>query len=167
MNCSPTLTAEEFKQVHNGMCRLASAIGAVEDVIHPSLLKDLLRAQTEIANGLKGAYEQDNEAFDSKNEHYNEVRSENGFKAVWSIYEVDLIDDQHTFGDVVQLAYHDHWGNNGPVFVEIPSGYTTWFDLYEAADKAIRASGDEHHIYIEAFRVNPECPEQLILSTGS
>ena len=165
MNCSPTLTASEFKQVHNGMCRLASAIGAVEDVIHPDLLKDLLRAQTEIANGLKGAHDQDNEAFDTKHEHYTEMQAHLGLKAVWSMYEVDEIGDQHTFGDVVQLAYQDHWGNNGPVFAEVKGD--TWADLYEAADQVIRASGDEHHIYIEAFRVNPECPNQLILSTGS
>ena len=166
MNCSPTLTAEEFKQVHNGVCKLSAAINAVEDVLHPSLLKELLRAQTEITDGLKGAYEQDNEAFDNKSEHYTEMRYTMGLKSIWSIYEVEELGETHKFGDgVIQLAYRDHWGNNGPVFVEVKGN--TWVDLYEAADEAIRASGDEHHVYIEEFRVNPECPEQLILSTGS
>lgn len=166
MNCSPTLTAEEFKQVHNGMCRLASAIGAVEDVIHPDLLKDLLRAQTEIANGLKGAYEQDNKAFDTKHELFSNTQKNLGLTSVWSMYEVDHFVADHKFGNkVVQIAYHDHWGNNGPVFVEVHGN--TWADLWIAADQAIQASGDEHHVYIESFRVNPESPDQLILSTGS
>ena len=166
MNCSPTLTAEEFKQVHNGMYRLNLAIDSVADVIHPSLLKELLQAQKEIRQGLEGAYQQDSDSFDNKNEHYSEMKDALGLKSIWSIYEVDELGDQHKFGDKpVQLAYHDHWGNNGPVFVEIKGG--TWVDLYEAADQAIRLSGDEHHVFIEAFRVNPECPEQLILTTGS
>ena len=166
MNCSPTLTANDFKQVHNGICKLAAAISAVEDVIHPSLLKDLLQAQSEITAGLQSAYEQDIASFDSKYEHFDDMRKHLGLNSVWSIYEVDELGETHKFGDrVLQLAYHDHWGNNGPVFVEIKGD--TWVDLYEAADQAIRLSGDEHHVFIEAFRVNPECPEQLILTTGS
>ena len=165
MNCSPTLTANDFKQVHNGLCRLAAAIGAVEDVIHPDLLKDLLGAQSEITAGLQRAYEQDVAAFDAKYEHYEFMREHLDLQARWSIYEVEEIGENHPYGDAIQLAYHDHWGNNGPVFVEIKGG--TWADLYEAADQAIRLSGDEHHIFIENFRVNPECQNQLILSTGS
>ena len=166
MNCSPTLTAKDFKQVHNGLCRLASAISAVEDVIHPDLLKDLLGAQSEITAGLQRAYEQDVAAFDTKYELFSRMREILNLTSIWSIYEIDYFLADHDFGDnVVQLAYHDHWGNNGPVFIEIHG--KTWQDLWVAADKAIRASGDEHHVFIEAFRVNPECPEQLILSTGS
>lgn len=166
MNCSPVLTASEFKQVHNGMYRLNLAIEAVEDVIHPDLLKALLQAQTEINQGLKSAYEQDSESFDSKSELYFLTQKNLGLTSVWSIYEVEHFVADHNIGNnVCQLAYHDHWGNNGPVYVEVHG--KTWADLWIAADQAIRASGDEHHVYIESFRANPECPSQLILSTGS
>ena len=75
MNCNPTLTAQEFKNVHNGMCKLASVIGQLEDTIHPSLLQQLLKAQNEITSGLKGAYEQDNSAFEIKMDYFSALLS--------------------------------------------------------------------------------------------
>jgi hypothetical protein len=43
----------------------------------------------------------------------------------------------------------------------------SWIDLWIAADDAIQASGDQHHIFIEAFTPIPTEPGVLRLVTGS
>ena len=164
MNCNPTLTAEDFRSVHNGMCHLAAIIGEMEDTIHPQLLQRLLKAKTEIADGLKGAYEQDNEAFDRKSEHYERTREELGLTAVWSVYEADNLSDPHPFEGVNRLLYKDHWGDDTVVMV---INGLTWAALYVAANACIRQSGDEHHIYIENFKPSKDDASTLVLSTGS
>jgi hypothetical protein len=43
----------------------------------------------------------------------------------------------------------------------------TWAALWVAANACIRDSGDDHHIFIEDFRPDPEDARTLLLSTGS
>lgn len=164
MNCNPTLTAAEFSNMHNGMCKLASIIGELEDTIHPSLLKKLLQAKTEIAKGLEGAYEQDNKAFDTKHSHYESVRDDLGLNTVWSIFEVDNLNDRHPFDGATTVVYKD-WNTSKDIVVEVNG--LTWAALYVAANAAIRNSTDNHHIYIEGFEQSSIDATVLFLSTGS
>lgn len=169
MNCSPTLSAEEFKTVHNALWELDSVTRQLEGILNPELYAKLARAGSTIRSGLKGAYEQDNRAFETKNTAYDLAQKHWGFKTIWSIYEVEDLEAQHPFAGATQVAYVDHWGDE-PVFVEIKTegaGHGTWIDLWRAADQAIRESEDLHHIYIEQFRPNPKNPQQLLLTTGS
>ena len=163
MNCNPTLTAQEFKNVHNGMCKLASVIGQLEDTIHPSLLQQLLKAQNEITSGLKGAYEQDNSAFDIKMDYFDRVREELGLSATWSMYEVDNLSDRHPFEGVTKVIYRAYGSGDH----EVAINGATWAALYVAANALIRDSGDDHHSFIEGFTQSSIDPTILFLSTGS
>ena len=158
-----TLHAEDFKKVHNTLCDLRSLVQRMTE----SMIKidDVQRIIEGFEQGLADAYRQDSEGFDRKHDHYSEVKQQLGLRSVWSVYEVADLGQQHPFPGAQQVAYRDHWGEEGTVFEEIKGD--TWAALYVAADAAIRRSGDEHHIFIEQFRPNKECPEQLLLSTGS
>jgi len=164
LNCSPTLTANEFKTIHNALCDLDSVTQSLEDVLNKDLYIKLAKATSQIREGLANAYEQDNKSFDEKMDHYDSVRTELGLTATWSIFEINNLSERHPFGDVLQVAYVDHWGGS-PVFVEVNG--STWAALYVAANAAIRDSGDEHHSFIEEFKPNPKNPQQLFLHTGS
>jgi hypothetical protein len=50
---------------------------------------------------------------------------------------------------------------------EVAINGTTWASLYIAADTLIRESGDNHHIFIEAFKQSSISPEILFVTTGS
>ncbi len=159
MNCSPTLTADEFKDLHNALCELRS----IRDIMHHSMVK-LDRVEDVIdrfEQALAGAYQQDNDAFSTKSDHYDEVRKGLGLSAIWSIYEVDNLSDPHPFGDVTTVTYESHWGPK-PVVKGIAG--TTWAALYVAANACIRDSGDDHHVFIENFAIRGDT---LVLSTGS
>jgi hypothetical protein len=165
MNCNPTLTAEEFKSVHNGMCHLAAIIGEMEDTIHPQLLQRLLKAKTEIADGLQSAYAQDEAAFERKSAHYDRIREELGLATTWSIYKVDDLGERYPYQGAKSIVYTNHWGDKDAVRVEING--LTWAALYVAANAAIRDSGDTHHTYIEDFKPSKDDATVLVLTTGS
>lgn len=157
-----TLHAEDFKKVHNTLCDLRSL---VERMTHTMIkIDDVQRIVEGFEQGLADAYAQDNDAFSRKMDYYDTVRQTQGYRAIWSIYEVADLGEQHPFKGALQVAYKDHWGDE-PVFEEITGD--RWVDLYAAADAAIRRSGDGHHIFIEQFQPNKECPQQLFLQTGS
>lgn len=154
MNCNPTLTAEEFKVLHNTLWELGN--------VNDATVKTLVERIRTVA--LKGAYEQDNQAFDRKFDHYSRIREELGLRTSWSIFEVDDLSQRHPFEGAQRVVYQDHWGDQ-PVTKSLNGA--TWAALYVAADAAIRDSGDDHHSFIESFRASPEDPTTLILSTGS
>ena len=86
---------------------------------------------------------------DEKYNLYNEYAAQHGFAAIWSVYRVSDFND---FSNITadKLVYRDHWGPS-PVEVILPPGKKTWGELYAAADRAIRQSGDKHHVFIEMF----------------
>jgi hypothetical protein len=161
MNYSPTLTAGEFKNIHNGLCELNSAIGRLEGVLSPHLYDMLVSAAAQISTGLVGAYDQESQDSDRKREHYDSVMKDLGLDAVWSLYEVENLNECHPFNGAQEVVYRNHWGERT---VRVPIYGWTWAALYVAANAAIRDSGDDHHIFIEDFS---RSGDSLILSTGS
>jgi hypothetical protein len=164
MNTSPTITAEDFKTIHNALCEMRSVYETIHGVVREPITDKLASAIREMETGLKDAYEQDNKAFDDKYAHYDDVRSQLGLaNAVWSIFEVNNLSDRHPFHGATKVHYKDHWGK--PVTKDIVGA--TWAALYVAGNAAIRDSGDTHHIYIEEFKPSKEDASVLIMQTGS
>jgi hypothetical protein len=162
---NPTLTAEEFKTIHNGLCELESAVRRLEQVINPELYKRLAHGASEIRQGLARAYQEDNTIMDRKWTHYQDVGQQLGMDdTVWSVYQVDNLADRHPYEGADRVVYRNHWGKN-PVSCSING--LTWSALWIAANACIRDSGDDHHVFIEDFKPDAEDPRTLILSTGS
>jgi len=152
MNCNVTLTAEEFKTIHNTLWAMQyngmdSESGAEK-----------------IRGALAGAYAQENDMFDGKSEHYEKVAFAFGLKTQWSIYEVSNLYTHHPYVGATTILYKNHWGTE-PVKATINGD--TWADLYCAADACILDSGDDHHVFIESLEPAEDDPHTLILSTGS
>jgi hypothetical protein len=96
----------------------------------------------------------------------NAVKREHNFVSVWSIPGVDFFDAPHIY-DATHMYYDAHWGENQTGIVKIPG--KKWLDLWRAAEELIRASGDEHHVFIEDFvsSVDADGTKVLSLQTGS
>lgn len=161
-----TLHSHDFKTVHNTLCELRSI---VEDMQQSMVKVERLEAVIQsFEQGLADAYRQDNEAFDRKHDCYSLAQRVNGFRSVWSIYEVEDLEAQHPFPGALEVVYSEHWGGES-VIEEIKiegRGHGTWVDLWDAADRCIRRSGDDHHVFIEAF-YPVAGTQQLRLTTGS
>ena len=162
MNCSPTITAEEFKNIHNGLCDLSSVIERLEEVLSPSLYALLVSAKTQISTGMVGAYDQEDRVYNTNREHYEQIQKDLGLMdSIWSMYGVSDLNARHPFNGAQEVVYRNHWGEKN-VYVQING--STWAALYVAANAAIRDSGDDHHVFIEDFT---RSGDSLILSTGS
>jgi hypothetical protein len=158
MNCNPTITAEEFKNIHNALCDLRDIRNLIKNVVREDISAQLSLAITKLEQGLTGAYEQDNAAENTKMRHYTEVQDDQGLVSVWSIYEVDNLYAEHPYPYCNKIQY-------GDVYKSIFGN--RWVDLYIAADRAIKASGDDQrHIFIEKLQARSE-PGVLELSCGS
>lgn len=159
MNTSVTLTAEEFKILHNSLCDLNRFCQFKE-------IGEIVERIRKVA--LKSAYEQDNKAFETKHDYYREYQEMHKLRAIWSIYELDPAKGFNSVDpyskDAEYIVYDNHWGDSEVVKkIEGP----TWGDLYRAADAAIRESGDTHHCFIESFTPIKDKPGHLRLNTGS
>ena len=154
-----TLYAEDFKTVHNTLCDLRHL--SLRSTVTPEELQKIV-AQFE--QGLHSAYAQDSEAFDRLHEHYRTVQQQLGLRAIWSIYEVPDLAAEHPYTAAREICYRDHWGDQ-PIYETIDD--STWAGLYVAADRCIRRSGDQHHVFIESFQPVANQPHQLRLTTGS
>lgn len=162
MNCAPTLTAEEFKTIHNALWDIRCLCEQLGD---SEIKTKLVKAYREIQSGLSSAYEQDESAFARKSRHFESVKAELDLThAVWSMYEIDNLNDRHPFETAEVLVYRDHWGDTQSQCRLVGK---TWTALFVAANACVRDSGDTHHVYIENFRVDKEDPKILYLSTGS
>lgn len=156
-----TLRGEDFRTVHNTLCDLRSVQERLCGVVSNAVVDQLQNIIKGFEAGLKDAYEQDSSAFDRKMDHYSDIQSENKLRAIWSMFEVSDLRTPHPFTGATAVVYSDHWGP-GPVRAPIEGAL--WVDLFRAADAAIRASGDDHHIFIEQLRPSGT---DLVLQTGS
>lgn len=154
MNCDPTLTAAEFKVLHNSLCEL-------DRIDDPRVAAVVERIRDQ---ALKGAYEQDNAAFEESYDHYKAVQQQMDLSSIWSVYEVRDLYQPHPYAAAREICYRDHWGTDA-VYETIPG--PTWADLYTAADRCVQRSGDNHHVFIEGFYTVADQPHQLRLTTGS
>jgi len=157
MNCSPTISAESFKQLHNGLWEL----DCLADKLGNEKLAEVAKV---LRDSLSEAYAQDSDAFERKTDYYREFASNAGLKSIWSIYEVESISERHSFPGADRVVYKDHWGDK-PVSVSING--STWAALWLAADACIQQSGDEHHVFIERFSPSKDDPRTLFMTTGS
>jgi len=152
MNCNPTITAQDFKTIHNALCSL--------DNIENEAVAKLVE---EMRGALASAYEQEHTSFEVKMDYYDRVREELGLTATWSIYEVDNLSDRHPFEGVTKVIYRAYGSGDH----EVAINGATWAALYVAANALIRDSEDEHHSFIEGFIQSSIDPTILFLSTGS
>jgi len=161
MNCSPTLTAQEFSDLHNANCELRGILQSMEGVVNEKLKDRFEKALEQINKALENAYAQDDAAFNKNSLHYDAISAKHGFKSIWSVHEVSDLNTPFA-GTATHLLYKDHWGE---FEVLVPINGNTWVDLWSAAEEAIKKSTDDHHIFIEAFISGDD--GILVLSTGS
>ena len=164
MLTNPTLTADEFKLVHNGLCEVRAVSYQMTGVISETLSNRLTKAIEQIEEGLESAYVQDNELMDHRSTYFESIaKMFNLNSSCWSMFEVENMFEPSPFPSVSSIRYK---GKDTPI--DISEGCVVrWLDLYIAADRAIQQSGDTHHIFIEAFTPVENEPGVLLLQTGS
>jgi len=166
MLTNPTLTASEFKLVHNGLCEVRAVSYQMTGVISETLSKRLTKAIEAIEEGLESAYIQDDKLMTHRSAYYKTIADMFRLNSsCWSILEVENMFEPSPFLSAISIRYE---GKDTQIGIsEGCVGFVRWLDLYITADKAIQRSGDMHHVFIEAFTPVENEPGVLLLQTGS
>lgn len=91
--------------------------------------------------------------YSSVSDHIDDVST------MWSVFEVRDF-TAIAFKGKYELYYDGGWGKEQSCDVENP----TWLQIWQAANKLIKQSGDGHHIFIEQVIWGPK---RLTIETGS
>jgi hypothetical protein len=145
-----TITKAEQTSIHNGICRLESAIEELDDVLSPRLISTLQKAKQDIENGFKNVRLQEAEWFNNQMDVFDQIRKDIGLHTTWSIFEVENIyDDSKIRGTTLVF---EGWDADAeiPIKSNPINGEVSWMHLWMAADEAIKETND-HHIFIEKF----------------
>jgi hypothetical protein len=144
-----TLQPKDFRDLHNALCDIRQVNCDLEQFVGGKLHDRLAAAIRQVEQSLQDVYAQESADFDTKSKHYEQVREAQGFRAIWSLFEVNNLMALHPWDGATHVVYGRHWGGD-PVTVSIPG--PRWVDLYNAANQVMLLSGDSHHVYVEAFK---------------
>ncbi|WP_018234332.1 hypothetical protein [Thioalkalivibrio thiocyanodenitrificans] len=107
--------------------------------------------------------QEENKKEEAEREEYKKISDQLGIKrAIWSMEHKLLHQKEPAFKGLLEVIYDGHWGEAGAVFEAVAD--PTWRDLFQVADRLISKSGDDHHVFIEAFLRRGD---KLKLCTGS
>lgn len=98
-------------------------------------------------------------------EGFNKIQNKNNLWSIWSEYSISPSDMKKKFNDkpVESLSY-ESWGT--PQTIKVGK-ITSWLEMWKIADKIMKLSGDNHHLFIEDFVENKKKPGHFNLITGS
>jgi len=138
------LSPKMFSGVHNAKCEMYGVLQWTEDVLKSSFSQQLRDAIADIDKVLRAAYELDDQLHEERSKHYDVISDEISAMSIWSMHEIEDLNTPHPFP---KATYVIHPEDDDRAEIKGPN----WKDLYQAADQAIRLSGDNHHIFIEGF----------------
>lgn len=157
------LTKNEASDIHNGICALYSLKQQVIGVLHPDLVQKLNRAFDMLEKGYASVREQENEEFNRQIDFFELTRKSYSFNSVWSIHDFDM--NEGFVGRPGYTAKELVYDWDKTARIPLPDN-PTFLQLWAAADLALKAAGDDSHIFIEGFRQSKD-GKTLSLVTGS
>jgi hypothetical protein len=134
------VSQENLKNLMDKQYKFHALLGKLEHM-SPQIKADFEELKQAVHDLFKDHRQREDEAQANKSDMFDKISEANGFKSIWSIYEVD--DINAVFGYVEGVEYA---GCSEQVGTEI-----TWLQLWAIADRLIEESGDDHHIFIENF----------------
>lgn len=158
------INREQQKNLHNARCYFKQFEYKYSEIFGKEVLRDFKQAMKYFIEAHDPIRLIEDTRAEDRFNHYEAMRQYYGLSAVWSMTEYDRLDD-NTDRDIKTIKYYNVIV---PVVKRPEHPWLRWTDVYEACDKAIKQSGDEHHIFIEYLHREDSDPEgQYTLSTGS
>ncbi len=149
------VSQENLKNLMDTQYKFHSFAAKLEHM-SPEVKAEFKELQDAVRLLFKEQREIEEKEYETKSNMLDKISNENNFISIWSIHEVD--DMNSIFGYVEAVKYED--------IIEQVNSEVTWLQLWGIADRLIRLSGDEHHLFIENFNKSSKdnCHH---LSTGS
>lgn len=157
-----TISKKDFDLLTSVYPKISSLKQHLENAVHPKYIQEIDVISNTIKSVLDPFWKIEEKDWDKNYNQLSKISDKNKFKTVWSISEVraNELDDEFPFS-VKKLYYKDQ----SITFDD--SKKISWLDMWKSADKIIRMSGDDHHIFIEHFEQDKKNKECYNLVTGS
>lgn len=134
------VSQENLKNLMDKQYKFHALLGKMEHM-SPEIKSEFEELQQAVRELFKEHQQREDKAQSAKSNVFDKISEANGFKSIWSMYEVD--DINAVFGYVEGVEYE---GCSELVGTEV-----TWLQLWAIADRLIEESGDSHHLFIENF----------------
>lgn len=158
------LNDKDVSSIHNGVCSLYRALDNAKE-----MLKDDSSIVVAIKSALKSiqpvkdriSKEQD-VLFNKQMDYFNDVRSENDFSSIWSIYTYDdfSFNDKHNLPIGAQIVCYDV-----PIADDrFKITGDTWLDVWNVVDSYLShySNAVGNHLFIEGFKATEKNGETVV-----
>jgi hypothetical protein len=154
-----TFNDQELKDLHNSECEVYQIVKELSSMFREDhrLCESADRALRLFDKAMDRYHKAESQAMHNWFDYCDEWKRKLGVElAIWSIQDVDfeeehdwahLADANSDLPNTITVAT-DGWSEQQGTAIVCGR---TWADLYVAADQAIRASSDHHHVFIEGF----------------
>ncbi len=149
----------DLKKIESLYPEISSFYHQIEDILSEQLVSKMRKIKDEFHSAFAKKWEQEHIIFTKNSNALDKIASEYKLKSCWSISEIPAEELKNSFSKkkVKALVYENEK-------IEINAA-VSWLDMWKYADKIIKMSGDEHHIFIEHFIEKK--PGEYELVTGS
>lgn len=147
------LTTEQYEQLSAIYPKLCAVINRLETIVKPEIVNELREMEKSFSKVFEATWDAEEDDFDENCDKLSSIAEEHGFVTVWSVGEVPatLINTSFSKEKKVVISY-ESWGKPVEVTVERTGKEgITWLQMWEAADKLVKMSGDGHHVFVEDF----------------
>lgn len=161
-----TLSKADFKLLQSMYPDMHGIIQNMEGVVHPSLMARLKAVSDKMEKVFRPFFEKEENAYEENYVALEKVAQENNLEFTWSVTEVPATDLNKVMGTVKEIIY-ESWGPTQKHTFPGNGKKITWLEAWKIAENLMRASGDNHHVFIEAFSEDKKNKGVYHLSCGS
>lgn len=163
MNTEQNSTVETLRTI---LIELSDINQRVHGVIHPDIHDKLTQLYAMAEKELAPIMQAEKNSWDDNHNSLKALQKKHQLRSIWSVTKVAASDMNKKTPLLSKITYQS-WGPTQTHTFNEPTEIT-WLELWKIADKLIRDSGDEHHIFIESlYRSTCTGSTEYYLSTGS
>lgn len=151
---------DSLESIYPKLCALKSRL---EKVVHPDLIKDIEKMQDIMKEVFEATWDSEERKIDENLDKLSEISDKYKLFTSWSISEISAEDLDKPFSEkpIKTISYEKGGTHKFKGEGQICTGLGIWL----IADKLIKKSEDDHHIFIEEIKETE--PGHYEIYTGS
>lgn len=161
-----TISKEQLNKLMDLMPDMCSLEQSLKPVVNNDIIKIIKNVRDTMGEVFKPFYDHEEDESDKDSKALNQISYDNKLSTIWSIEEVPSNKMHKKFPSKVKKIFYKSWSNPQEI-VFSKARSMTWLEMWIEADKLIKLSQDQHHIFIEGFNADPNNPGVFNLETGS
>lgn len=142
------IKSDQVSTLHNCVLDVKTCLRQMEEMFksNSQIVKSLQNAVRYLEPVIKELMDKKDRDFDRSHEYFQQVEREYKFQTIWSMYEIDSLDEQShvPVGSILKAPYYSNH--------EVVVNDSSWLGLWKAVDELAKKTGGlGDHVFIEGF----------------